>query len=145
MIIDNEIEDTEVVVKDIEDENLLDEAVPDEKKVTIITEFRSDEQTPKSINTMNPLSDGATAASSVSDDSSMGRREPEEEYFKLAVLAVKMMHTEIGDAEYIYEIDAHALFKQVKTCKVPFHRWHKWLETRFDELKQKYDNENRHM
>ena len=44
-------------------------------------------------------------------EDSPSRREPEEEYFKLAVLAVKMTHTEgAGDAEYIYEIDAEKLF-----------------------------------
>lgn len=96
----------EVVVKDIEDENLLDETVPDEKRVTVIAE----ESQPTPI-VINPLtSEGNTSNSTAVDDSNSSRREPEEEYFKLAVLAVKMMHTEIGDAEYIYEIDAHKLF-----------------------------------
>lgn len=34
------------------------------------------------------------------------RRDPEEEYFMLAVLALKMIHTEEDDAEFIYEINA---------------------------------------
>lgn len=34
------------------------------------------------------------------------RRNPEEEYFMLAVLAHKMIHTEDHEAEYIYEINA---------------------------------------
>ena len=33
------------------------------------------------------------------------RRDPEEEYFMLAVLAHKMIHTEEYEAEYIYDID----------------------------------------
>lgn len=40
----------------------------------------------------------------------MGRREPEEEFFFLAILALKMIHTENGEAEYIYEINGPKLF-----------------------------------
>lgn len=32
------------------------------------------------------------------------RRDPEEEFFILSVLALKMQHTEDYDAEYIYDI-----------------------------------------
>ena len=65
------------------------------------------------------------------------RRDPEEEYFMLAVLANKMIHTDEHDnPEYVYEINAKKLFAQVKTLKVPFHRWYKWLETRFMQLQE---------
>jgi len=59
------------------------------------------------------------------------RRDPEEEYFMLAILAQKMIHTETEEAEYIYEINSQKLFQQVKALKIPFHRWYQWLETRF--------------
>ena len=62
------------------------------------------------------------------------RRNPEEEYFMLAVLAHKMIHTEDHEAEYIYEINAQKLLQQVKALKIPFHRWYQWLGTRFDQL-----------
>ena len=62
------------------------------------------------------------------------RRDPEEEFFMLSVLALKMTHTEEYDAEYIYEISAVKLFQQVKQLKIPFHKWYKWLETRFLHL-----------
>lgn len=39
------------------------------------------------------------------------RRNPEEEYFMLAVLAHKMIHTEDHEAEYIYEINAQKLLQ----------------------------------
>lgn len=39
------------------------------------------------------------------------RRDPEEEFFMLSVLALKMTHTEEYDAEYIYEISAIKLFQ----------------------------------
>lgn len=62
------------------------------------------------------------------------RRDPEEEYFMLAVLANKMIHSEEHDPEYVYEINAKKLFAQVKSLKIPFHRWYQWLETRFAHL-----------
>ena len=34
------------------------------------------------------------------------RRDPQEEYFKLAILSLKMIHTEKEEAEYIYEINS---------------------------------------
>jgi len=62
------------------------------------------------------------------------RRNPEEEYFMLAVLAHKMIHTEDHEAEYIYEINSQKLLQQVKALKIPFHRWYQWLGTRFSQL-----------
>ena len=38
------------------------------------------------------------------------RRDPEEEFFMLSVLALKMEHTEEDAAEYIYEVSAQKLF-----------------------------------
>lgn len=54
----------------------------------------------------------------------LSRRDPEEEYFMLAVLANKMIHSELYDPEYVYEINAKKLFGQVKQLKIPFHRWY---------------------
>jgi len=39
------------------------------------------------------------------------RRDPQEEYFKLAILSLKMIHTEKEEAEYIYEINSEKLFQ----------------------------------
>ena len=40
------------------------------------------------------------------------KKDPEEEFFMLAVLALKMLHNEqYEDAEYVYEISAAKLFK----------------------------------
>lgn len=40
------------------------------------------------------------------------QRDPEEEFFMLAVLALKMLHNEqYEDAEYVYEISAAKLFR----------------------------------
>ena len=40
------------------------------------------------------------------------QRDPEEEFFMLAVLALKMVHNEnFDEAEYVYEISAGKLFR----------------------------------
>ena len=65
-----------------------------------------------------------------------GQRDPEEEFFMLAVLAHKMLHNELYDeSEYVYQVSAAKLFKQVRDKKLPFHRWYKWLEDNFAELR----------
>lgn len=63
------------------------------------------------------------------------RRDPQEEFFKLAILSLKMIHTEKEEAEYIYEINSETLFQQVKQLHIPFHRWYQWLETKFAHMK----------
>ena len=68
----------------------------------------------------------------VYDQFTFTKRDPEEEFFMLAVLALKMVHTEeFDETEYIYEVSAIKLFKQVKDAELPFHRWYKWLEDKF--------------
>lgn len=39
------------------------------------------------------------------------RRDPEEEFFMLAILALKMQHTESHEAEFIYQIDSQKLYE----------------------------------
>jgi hypothetical protein len=53
--------------------------------------------------------DGPLQKSTKPDDSMYGmqRREPEEEFFMLSVLALKMIHTEeYREVDYVYEISA---------------------------------------
>lgn len=67
------------------------------------------------------------------------QRDPEEEFFMLAVLALKMLHNEqYEDAEYVYEVSAAKLFKQVRSQQLPFHRWYKWLERKFADLREAF-------
>ena len=69
------------------------------------------------------------------------RRDPEEEFFMLAILALKMQHTESAEAEFIYKIDSQKLFEQVKQIKIPFHKWYSWLDTKFQMMKIAYEQE----
>ncbi len=50
-----------------------------------------------------------------------------------------MLHNELyEDAEYVYEVSAGKLFRQVRGEKMPFHRWYKWLEKKFDDLRDAF-------
>lgn len=67
------------------------------------------------------------------------QRDPEEEFFMLAVLALKMLHNEqYEDAEYVYEISAAKLFRQVRSLNLPFHRWYNWLDSKFMMLREAF-------
>ena len=67
------------------------------------------------------------------------KRDPEEEYFMLAVLSIKMVHTEkFDDAEYVYEVSAAKLFRQVRDQRMPFHQWYRWLEDKFADLREAF-------
>lgn len=63
------------------------------------------------------------------------RRDPEEEFFMLAVLALKMQHTEHQEADFIHMVDSAKLFEQVKQLKLPFFKWYCWLDTEFSLMK----------
>jgi len=69
------------------------------------------------------------------------RRDPEEEFFMLAILALKMQHTESQEAEFIYQVDSQKLFEQVKQIKLPFHKWYAWLDTKFSMMKIAFEQE----
>lgn len=54
----------------------------------------------------------------------------------LSVLALKMIHTEEYDTfDYIYQVNANIFWKEVKESELPFHRWYKWLEDKFNDLR----------
>lgn len=64
------------------------------------------------------------------------KRDPEEEFFILSVLALKMIHTEEYESfDYIYQVNPNVLWKEVKELDMPFHRWYRWLQDKFDDLR----------
>ena len=65
------------------------------------------------------------------------KRDPEDEYFMLAVLAHKMIHTEdYSNFDYIFEVDPRTLLEKAKGEGLPYHRWYKWIENYFNELRE---------
>ena len=67
------------------------------------------------------------------------KRDPEEEYFMLAVLGLKMLHNEkFDDAIYAYTLSPGKLFKAVRSEELPFHRWYPWLENMFMEVRSEW-------
>ena len=69
------------------------------------------------------------------------KKDPEEEFFMLAVLALKMQHTENQDAEFIYQVDSQKFFEQVKKLKIPFHKWYQWIDAELQLIKIQYEQE----
>lgn len=87
---------------------------------------------------LNPT-DGPLQKSMKQEDLSLyetkQRPEPEEEFFMMSVMALKMIHTEkYRDVDYVYEISAQKLYRHVKGLSLPFHLWYSWLEKRFQDL-----------
>ncbi len=54
---------------------------------------------------------------------------PEEEFFRLLVLSIKILHSE-RDPNFGVEVNQKKMLKQVKTEKVPFHKWFFWIDKR---------------
>lgn len=63
-------------------------------------------------------------------------RDPEEEYFRLSVLSLKMQYNDI-DKDFVFQISSKKLFKQCKKEKIEFHNWYGWI----DEQLVKIDRE----
>jgi hypothetical protein len=57
---------------------------------------------------------------------------PEEEYFRLMVLSIKIIQSE-KDPEFGAEINSRKLFKLAKKEKIPFHKWFFWIDKRIAE------------
>jgi len=57
---------------------------------------------------------------------------PEEEYFRLLILSIKILHSE-KDPEFGVEVNMRKMFKTVKKEKVPFHRWFFWVDKRITD------------
>ena len=55
------------------------------------------------------------------------RRDPEEEYFRLSVLSLKMQYNE-RDTDFVFSISSTRLFRTCKDNNIPFHRWYNWIE-----------------
>ena len=54
-------------------------------------------------------------------------RDPEEEYFRLSILSVKMQMNE-RDCDVVYGVSSNELFRKCKELKIPFHKWYSWIE-----------------
>ena len=77
--------------------------------------------------------------SAMTQDIIYQKRDPEEEFFVLATLALKMNHTEDYEVfEYVYQIEQDQYWKQVKEEGIPFYKWYQWLQDKFQSLRQSH-------
>lgn len=73
----------------------------------------------------------------ITQDAIYSKRDPEEEFFMLSVLALKLLHTEEFDYyDYIYQVNAGVFWKEVKESDLPFHQWYRWLEKKLFDLRR---------
>ncbi|KAF4699916.1 hypothetical protein FOZ62_016939, partial [Perkinsus olseni] len=78
---------------------------------------------------MVPISSPATTAASGEDCCAIPQSKPmsaEEEYFRMVVLAVKLNSTYLDNLGLF---DPRDLYRRACEEKVPFHQWHKWVES----------------
>ena len=64
------------------------------------------------------------------------RRDPEEEYFRLSVLSLKMLYNEL-ERDWIFQISSKKMFKRCKKENVPFHHWYRWIDHELFQIQQK--------
>lgn len=57
----------------------------------------------------------------------MIRINPEEEYFRLTCLALKITHSENDIDMTVFNISEAKLFRNLKRRNIPFHLWHSWI------------------
>ena len=55
------------------------------------------------------------------------KRDPEEEYFRLSVLSLKLQYDE-KDPNFVVRVSAKKLFSRCRKEKIPFHQWYNWIE-----------------
>lgn len=55
------------------------------------------------------------------------RKDPEEEYFRLSCLALKIIYNE-HDTDFVFTVSPGKLYVKCKKQKVPFHLWYSWIE-----------------
>lgn len=63
------------------------------------------------------------------------RIDPEEEYFRMSALSVKMQFTSV-DPDFVFAISSKKLLKQCRKEGVEFHRMYDWLHAKCCELYQ---------
>jgi hypothetical protein len=64
------------------------------------------------------------------------RKDPEEEYFRLAVLALKVLYNE-KDNDFVFEVSPGKLYKKAKRNKIPFHQYYIWIENQLKLCNEK--------
>jgi len=55
------------------------------------------------------------------------RKDPEEEYFRLSCLALKIIYNE-QDTDFVFTVSPGKLYQKCKKNRVPFHMWYIWIE-----------------
>lgn len=84
---------------------------------------------------MTPMGEGVGLRESALEGMGV-QRDPDEDYFMMAVLSLKMIHNEkYDDTDYCFYISASTLYQEVLDRGMPFHKWYSFIEYKFMELR----------
>lgn len=61
------------------------------------------------------------------------RKDPEEEYFRLSCLALKIIYNE-QDTDFVFTVAPGKLYAKCKKQKIPFHLWYTWIEKELQKV-----------
>jgi len=74
------------------------------------------------------------SASTISQKWEMdARKDPEEEYFRLSCLALKIIYNE-QDTDFVFTVSPGKLYAKCKKQKIPFHLWYNWIEKELQKV-----------
>ena len=63
------------------------------------------------------------------------RKDPEEEYFRLSCLALKIIYNE-QDTDFVFTVSPGKLYQKCKKQKIPFHLWYNWIEKELQKVNE---------
>lgn len=81
----------------------------------------------------NPSNSTATAITQQWEKDS--RKDPEEEYFRLSCLALKIIYNE-QDTDFVFTVAPGKLYQKCKKQKIPFHLWYNWIEKELKKVNE---------
>ena len=61
--------------------------------------------------------------------------DPEEEYFRLSCLALKIIYDE-RDCDFAFSVTPAKLYSKCQKLKIPFHLWYTWIEKELQRINE---------
>ena len=62
-------------------------------------------------------------------------KDPEEEYFRLSCLALKIIYDE-RDSDFQFSVTPAKLYRKCQKLNIPFHLWYTWIEKELQRINE---------
>ena len=62
-------------------------------------------------------------------------KDPEEEYFRLSCLALKIIYDE-RDCDFLFSVTPGKLYAKCQKLNIPFHLWYTWIEKELQKINE---------